>query len=38
MKKAVEKIGVHNLVEHTTFVCPCILSITVNDDQQDATI
>ena len=21
-----------------TFVCPCIVSITVNDDQQDATI
>ena len=21
-----------------TFVCPCIVSITVNDDQQDATV
>ena len=21
-----------------TFVCPCIVSIIVNDDQQDATI
>jgi len=21
-----------------TFVCPCIVSVTVNDDQQDATI
>ena len=23
---------------HLTFVCPCIVSIIVNDDQQDATI
>ena len=23
---------------HLTFVCPCIFSITVNDDQQDTTI
>ena len=26
------------LVMRLTFVCPCSVSITVNDDQQDATI
>jgi len=27
-----------NLKFSLTFVCPCIVSIIVNDDQQDATI